>query len=178
VRAWFERHGDQAGSPGFGFTRTPQPEARLAIDPVAMGRVVRLFEEYAAGDVSYAELAERHGLAEGHIRSILTNRLHSGWSVRHRRSADQVLLPMPWRDDPPVSDELWSRIDELRSRRVRTAGRRHPRRVHLLAKRLWCTCGRAITAETHTGRSGVRHRRYRHDRCDRWSVGDTRGRHI
>jgi hypothetical protein len=66
----------------------------------------RLFEEYAAGDVSYAALAERHGLAEGHVRAILTNRLYNGWSVRHRRSADEVKVPAPWRDDPLVSDPL------------------------------------------------------------------------
>ena len=41
-RAKFERHGDQAGTAGLGFTRTPQPEARLAIDPVAMQRAIRL----------------------------------------------------------------------------------------------------------------------------------------
>lgn len=95
TRAKFERHGDQAGSAGLGFYRTPQPEARPATDPVAIARVVRLFEEYATGDVAYLELAARHGLAEGHVRSILTDRIYSGWSVRQRRSADQVLVPAP-----------------------------------------------------------------------------------
>jgi ribosomal protein L20A (L18A) len=52
-----------------------------------MARVVRLFEEYAVGDVTYAELGERHGLKMQHIRSILTNRIYNGWAVRERRSA-------------------------------------------------------------------------------------------
>jgi DNA invertase Pin-like site-specific DNA recombinase len=136
-RAKFERHGDQAGSPGLGFMPTPQPEARQVVDPVAMQRVVRLFEEYAAGDVAYGDLAERHGLKMQHVRSILTNRLYNGWAVRERRSPRAAWLAAPWRDDPPVSDELWHRVEEARRRRVKTAGRRHPRRAHLLAKILW-----------------------------------------
>ncbi len=61
-------------------------------------------------------------------------------------------------------------MEEVRSRRVVTAGRRHPRRVHLLAKRLWCPCGRAVRAETHTDKSGAQRRRYRHERCEQWST--------
>ena len=114
-RAKFERHGDQAGSPGLGFMRTPQPEARLDIDPVAMARVVRLFEEYAVGDVAYDDLAERHGLKMQHVRSILTNRLYNGWAVRERRSPRAAWVAAPWRDDPPVSDELWRRVEEVRT---------------------------------------------------------------
>ena len=103
-RAKFERHGDQAGSPGLGFIRTPQPEARLAIDPVAMQLVVQLFEEYAQGSVTYAQLGERHRLKMQHIRSILTNRLYNGWAVRERRSPRETWVAAPWRDDPPVSE--------------------------------------------------------------------------
>ena len=169
LRAKFERHGDQAVSAGLGFYRTPQPEARLAIDPATMPQAVRLFEEYAGDDVSYLQLGERHGMAEGRVRAILSNRLYNGWSVRHRRSADEVLLAAPGRDDPPVSDELWSRVEEVRARRVKTAARRHPRRPHLLAKRLWCPCGRAVRAETHTNKPGIQHGRYRHGPCDMWS---------
>ena len=54
---------------------------------------------------------------------------------------------------------------------MKTAGRRHPRRAHLLAKILWCSCGRAVRAETHTNKQGRQYRRYRHDpRCDHWRV--------
>ena len=53
-RAKFERHGDQAGSPGLGFRRTPQPEARLAIDPVAMQRWCSCSRSTPQGDVTYA----------------------------------------------------------------------------------------------------------------------------
>jgi DNA invertase Pin-like site-specific DNA recombinase len=169
LRAKFERHGDQAGTAGLGFCRTPQPEARLAIDPVAMQRVVQLFEEYAVGNVTYAELGERHGLKMQHVRSILTNRIYNGWAVRERRSPREAWVAAPWRDNPPVSDELWTRVEEVRRRRVRTAGRLHPRRAHLLAKILWCPCGRPVRAETHTNKQGVQHRRYRHEpRCGHW----------
>jgi hypothetical protein len=169
LRAKFERHGDQAGTAGLGFVRTPQPEARLAIDPVAMQRVVRLFEEYAVGDVAYGELAERHELKMQHVRSILTNRIYNGWAVRERRSPRETWVAAPWRDDPPVSDELWHRVEEIRGRRLKTAGRRHPRRAHLLAKILWCPCGRAVRAETHTNKQGRQYRRYRHElHCEHW----------
>jgi DNA invertase Pin-like site-specific DNA recombinase len=170
-RAKFERHGDQAGSPGLGFMRTPQPEARLAIDPVAMQLVVQLFEEYAQGSVTYAQLGERHRLKMQHVRTILTNHLYNGWAVRERRSPRETWVAAPWRDDPPVSDELWRRVEEVRRRRLKTAGRLHPRRAHLLAKILWCSCGRPVRAETHTNEQGRQYRRYRHDpRCDHWQV--------
>lgn len=54
---------------------------------------------------------------------------------------------------------------------MRTAGRLHPRRAHLLAKILWCPCGRAVRAQTHTNKQGRQYRRYRHDPpCDRWQA--------
>jgi hypothetical protein len=47
------------------------------------------------------------------------------------------------------------------------AGRQHPERVHLLAKRMFCTCGRGVSADT-VGTPTRRFRRYRHEDCDRW----------
>ena len=165
--AKFERYGDQAGSPGMGFYRTPQPEARLAIDPETMPGVVALFERYARGDMSYRTLAREHGIAEGAIRAILTNPLYNGWAVRNRRSPDERRVAAPWREDPPVSDELWARVAQVRAERNKTAGRQHPMRVHLLAKRVFCICGRGVSADTLTKPSGP-YRRYRHEDCSLW----------
>lgn len=167
--AKFSRYGDQAGSPGLGFLRTPQPEARLAIDAETMPRVVALFERYAVGDVSYRELAAETGIAEGALRGILTNPLYNGWAVRHRRGADEQRVAAPWRAAPPVSDELWARVAAARSERAKAAGRQRTRHVHLLAKRLWCPCGRAVKADTSRQKNGTLVRRYVHQRCERWS---------
>lgn len=165
--AKFERYGDQAGSPGLGFYRTRQPEARLAIDPETMPQVVALFERYARGGISYRALARETGIAEGAIRAILTNPLYNGWAVRNRRSPDERRVAAPWRDDPPVSDELWVRVAQVRAERNKTAGRQHPLRVHLLAKRMFCTCGRGVSADTLSKPSGP-YRRYRHEDCQLW----------
>lgn len=167
--AKFARYGDQAGSPGLGFRRTPQPEARLVVDPVTMPRVVALFERYAVGDVSYRELAAETGIAEGALRGILTNQLYNGWAVRHRRGVDEQRIAAPWRSSPPVSDELWASVALVRAERAKAAGRQRTRHVHLLAKRLWCPCGRAVKADTSRQRNGEVVRRYVHQDCDRWA---------
>ncbi len=156
------RRGDQAGSPGLGFLRTPAPESRLAIDPTTMPRAVALFERYAGGDVSLSQLAAEDGeLGVEGVRAILANPLYNGWAVRHRERPDESRSPAPWRSDPPVSDELWSRVQAVRGARRRSGGGR-PWRVHLLAKRLWCRCGRRLRADVVVHR-GYSTRRYRHD---------------
>lgn len=168
LAAKFVRYGDQAGSPPPGFIRTPQPDARLAIEPTTMPRVVGAFERYAAGDVSYRELADLVGIPEGALRSILTNPIYNGWARRHRRRSDEVMAPAPWRSAPPVSDELWARVAAVRAERAKAAGRQRSRHVHLLAKRLWCPCGRVVKADTSRQKSGALVRRYVHQDCDRW----------
>jgi len=165
--AKFERYGDQAGSPGLGFYRTPQPMARLAIDSDTMPRVIALYVRYARDDISYRALAREMGIAEGAIHAILTNPLYNGWAVRNRRSPDERRVAAPWRDDPPVSDELWAHVAEVRARRNKTAGRQRPKRVHMLAKRMFCTRGRGVSADTLTKPSGP-NRRYRHKDCPLW----------
>jgi DNA invertase Pin-like site-specific DNA recombinase len=167
--AKFERYGDQAGTRGPGFFRTPQPEARLAIDPAVMPRIVELFERYALGDVSYREVAEISGVAEGKVRAILTNPLYNGWARRHRRRPDELMQPAPWRASPPVSDALWARVSEVRAMRAKAAGRRRSRHVHLLAKLMWCPCGRVVRADTSRQKNGTIARRYVHQGCPLWS---------
>jgi DNA invertase Pin-like site-specific DNA recombinase len=168
LRTKFDRHGDQAGSPGLGFMRTPQPEALLAVDPAVMPTVVALFERYAVGDVSYRELGRLTGIAEGALRGILTNPLYNGWARRHRRRSDETMVAAPWRSAPPVSDELWARVAEVRGMRAKAAGRQRSRHHHLLAKRLWCPCGRAVKADTSRRPNGKIVRRYVHQDCELW----------
>lgn len=168
-RTKFERYGDQAGSAPLGFLRTPQPEARLAIDPDVMPRVVAVFERYAVGDVSYRELAVLVGMSEPAIRAILTNPIYNGWAVRGRRRPDQRREPAPWRSAPPVSDELWARAADARSSRAKAAGRQRAHHVHLLAKRMWCPCGRGVKGDTSRQKNGDIVRRYVHENCDRWA---------
>jgi DNA invertase Pin-like site-specific DNA recombinase len=169
LAAKFERFGDQAGSPGLGFLRTPQPAALLAIDPATMPEAVRLFERYSLGDLSYRELATWSRRSEASVRAVLTNPLYNGWAVRHRRSADTVRLAAPWRSAPPVSDELWARVVEVRGARAKAAGRRRSTHVHLLAKLVWCECGRAVRADTSRQRNGSLVRRYVHQDCPLWT---------
>lgn len=173
-RAKFDRYGDQAGTAPAGFLRTPQPEARLAIDPSAMPAIVAVFERYAAGDVSYRELAAIAAISEPAVRAIVTNPLYNGWAVRGRRRADQRRVAAPWRSAPPVSDDLWARVVDVRLRRLRVAGRRRPVSAHLLAKLMVCTCGRGLPADTVSVRGRVTFRRYRHEGCDRWSQGSVK----
>jgi len=162
------RAGDQGGSPGFGFVRTLAPESRLAIDPSTMPRAIALFERYGTGAVSYRDLESETGIPADAIRAILGNPLYNGWAVRHRRSVDERRVPAPWRRDPPVNDDLWARVQRLRAER-RTGGGGQPKRIHPLAGRLWCTCGRRIRADVATPRGYV-YRRYRHDvGCGAWS---------
>jgi DNA invertase Pin-like site-specific DNA recombinase len=169
LAAKFERYGDQAGSPGLGFMRTPQPEARLAIDVATMPEAVALFERYALGDLSYRELGAWAGMDEGKARAVLTNPLYNGWAVRHRRSASAAQVAAPWRSSPPVSDELWARVVEVRSMRAKVGGLHRARHDHLLAKLVWCACGRAVRADTSRQRNGKLVLRYMHQDCPLWS---------
>lgn len=167
------RLGDQGGSPGLGFARSAPPERRLVIDPTSMPRAVALFRRYAAGDVSYRELAAETGIPADAIRAILANPLYNGWAVRHRRSSREVRAAAPWRSDPPVDDALWARVAEVREQR-HTGGGGQARHVHLLAGRLWCVCGRRVKADVNRAKGRV-YRRYRHPApCAAWpaaSVG-------
>jgi hypothetical protein len=88
--------------------------------------------------------------------------------VRHRRRPDEQRLAAPWRSSPPVSDDLWARVVEARAARAKAAGRRRSTHVHLLAKLVWCHCGRAVRADTSRQKNGTIARRYVHRDCPLW----------
>ncbi len=117
--AKFDQERDPGGHAGLGFRRLPRPPHTLEIDPDRMHIAVGLFERYALGNVSATGLEAETGLAATRIRMILMNPLYNGWIRRHR-GPSEARRPAPWRFDPPVSDDLWARVEDVR--RARTQG--------------------------------------------------------
>ena len=130
--------------------------------PIAVG----LFERYALGNMSAVDLEEETGLAASGIRMILMNPLYNGWIRRYRRSDRETLKPAPWRANPPVSDELWARVEDVRRARTRGGGPRNRDRVDLLDGLLVCVCGRRLRNDGTFGDG--RHRKHHPDRCAAW----------
>jgi DNA invertase Pin-like site-specific DNA recombinase len=164
--AKFDRRDDPGGHAGLGFRRSPEPPHTLEVDPATIGTAVALFERYALGNVSAAQLEADTGLAASRIRMILMNPLYNGWVWRHRRTHEETRKPAPWRADPPVSDELWARVEEVRRAKTRGGGTRKRRRVDLLGGLLVCTCGRRLKSDG-TFADG-RHRKLHPRPCEAW----------
>ncbi len=127
--AKFDHHDDPGGHAGLGFRRSVEPPHVLQVDPDTIGQAVALFERYALANVSAKDLAEESGLAESRIRMILMNPIYNGWNRRYRRSRNETRKPAPWRGDPPVSDELWARVEDVRRSKTRAGGPRRADRV-------------------------------------------------
>jgi hypothetical protein len=107
---------------------------------------VGLFERYALGTLSAQQLAAETGLEATRIRAILMNPIYNGWIRRHR-GPNETRKPAPWRSNPPVSDELWARVGEVRRANCRGSGPRRRDRVDLLGGLLSCVCGRRIRSD-------------------------------
>lgn len=169
--AKFEIHRDPGGNAPLGFVRDG---GFLRIDPDVIGRAVAVFERYASGTVSLPTLGAETGLDHEALKVMIRNPIYNGWARRHRRQADEQMLPAAWRADPPVSDDLWARVQQVRTDRDTGGGRSTRRYVHLLAGRLFCACGERIRAEATTKSQRWVFRRYRHRRaCEHWDR-DTR----
>ena len=167
--AKFRRLADQAGNPPLGFVRVDEARV-LAIDPDAIERAVAVFERYATGTISYERLAEEAGIGEEQVTKMLKNPLYNGW-VRRHRGAQEERMPAPWRDSPPVSDELWERVADLRSRRHRAGGTPKLGRVDLLRGLLYCTCGQRIRTDGTMGTPPrTRKLHPRHEGCPAWGA--------
>lgn len=168
--AKFRRLSDQAGNAPLGFRRSG-PARTLAIDPATIGRVVSVFERYAEGVHSYDDIGSEFELHPDLVRAMLDNPIYNGWARRYRRSRREQRSPAAWRVNPPVSDELWERVQDVRSRRVR--GRPiYKRGFDPLGGLLYCRCGRRIRAN---GSGGVpaRRRRIHPGRCTEWGTGQS-----
>jgi len=169
--AKFDIHRDPGGNAPLGFRRVG---GFLEVDPDAIGRAVAVFERYAAGTVSLPALGAETGLDPEALKVMIRNPIYNGWVRRHRRREDEQLLPAAWRADPPVSDDLWARVQQVRADRDTGGGRSTRRYVHLLAGVLFCACGERIRAEATTKAKRWVFRRYRHRHaCEHWDR-DTR----
>jgi hypothetical protein len=96
---------------------------------------------------------------------ILMNPLYNGWIRRHR-GKDETRRPAPWRTRPPVSDELWARVEEVRRTKTRGGGPKNWDRVDLLGGLLECVCGRRLRNDG-TFADG-RHRKQHAKPCEAW----------
>ncbi len=94
------------------------------------------------------------------------NPLYKGWIRRHR-GPSETRRPAPWRFDPPVSDDLWARVEDVRRARTQGGGPRHRGRLDLLAGLLECTCGRRIRSDGRMGNS-ERVAKLHTDPCAAW----------
>ena len=74
--------------------------------------------------------------------------------------------PAPWRANPPVSDELWARVEEVRRAKTRGGGPKRRDRVDLLGGLLECVCGRRIRNDGTFGDG--RHRKLHVKPCEAW----------
>jgi DNA invertase Pin-like site-specific DNA recombinase len=165
--AKFDQRSDPGGHAALGFRRSAEPPHALEIDHATIGQAVALFERYVLGTVSSKRLAEETGLAASRIRCILMNPLYNGWVRRHRgRSA--IRRAAPWREDPPVSDALWARVEDVRRVKTRGGGTRNRGRVDLLGGLLECVCGRRVRSDG-TFADG-RHRKLHPEPCDAWGM--------
>jgi DNA invertase Pin-like site-specific DNA recombinase len=164
-QAKFEQQSDPGGHAALGFRRSPEPPHTLEIDPATIGTAVGLFERYALGSVSSKQLEAETGLAASRIRCILMNPLYNGW-VRRGRGASAIRRAAPWRADPPVSDALWARVEDVRRSKNRGGGPRNRGRIDLLGGLLECVCGRRIRSDG-TFADG-RHRKLHPGPCADW----------
>lgn len=187
IAAKFRTYRDPGGHPPFGFRRTPGPRPILEPDPNRIGEARTIFELYATGhysDDTLALEAARRGfrsartgrpLTAAGIADLLRNPTYNGYIARFRGFADEDRVEAPWRNgqrggsneplvDPPVSDDLWERVQAIRGERA-TAGSRSSRR-RIYVPRLFChSCGVALH-----GHASSRRRRMTHPGpvCPRW----------
>ena len=163
--AKFAQENDPGGHAPLGFRRSPEPPNTLQIDPDTIGTAVGLFERYALGTLSAQQLAVETGLEPTRIRCILMNPVYNGWIRRHR-GPNETRKPAPWRSNPPVSDELWARVEDVRRAKFKGAGPHRNDRVDVLGGLLYCVCGRRIRSDGWA--ADRRYRKLHTKPCERW----------
>ena len=97
---------------------------------------------------------------------ILMNPIYNGWIRRYRRTRNETRKPAPWRGEPPVSDELWARVEDVRRSKMRAGALRRADRVDLLKGLIECVCGRRVRSDG-TFADG-RHRKLHSNPCADW----------
>jgi DNA invertase Pin-like site-specific DNA recombinase len=121
--AKFPRHGDQGGTTPLGFCRRSDPPHLLEIDANTIGQAVSLFEHYATGQHSFDSLAAEAGMAPERVREVLNAPIFNGYFCRGKRSREEERRAAPRRANPPVSDQLWDRVQAVRRAKTRGGGR-------------------------------------------------------
>ena len=169
LRRQVQEAGDQGGHAGLGFRRAGDPPV-LEIDPTTIHIAVALFERYATGAVSMEELAEEFSMTEGAVTMILRNPIYNGWVHRFRGSDIAERRPAAWRANPPVSDALWQRVEEVRERRRSLhGGPWTPDPTDMLRGILYCVCGTRIKSDGTMGTPPRRRKAHpRHQHCPEW----------
>lgn len=145
--AKFRTKADPGGHPATGFRRAGYPRPVLEPDPETMPKVVRLFELYATGAFTDADMAVEAGrlgliapltgrpLTAKGVGELLRNPVYNGWIVRFRGYTDEQRVEAAWRRrprldgdrvDPPVSDDLWEQVQSIRRARATVGVRRRP----------------------------------------------------
>lgn len=93
------------------------------------------------------------------------NPLYNGW-VRRGRGRGAKRRAAPWRADPPVSDALWGRVEDVRRSKTKGGGPRKRGRTDLLGGLLESVCGRRVRSDG-TFADG-RHRKLHPNPCEAW----------
>ena len=149
---------------GGGETTVVQVAARLGIDKSSASRRV-----IAALERGYLRnLEDRRGRPSRLVLGDplpLRNPLYNGWIRRHR-GADETRRPAAWRANPPVSDELWARVEDVRRSKAQGGGPRRSGHLDLLAGLLECVCGRRLRSDGTFGDG--RHRKLHPEPCEAW----------
>jgi hypothetical protein len=92
------------------------------------------------------DTVERPRSVQAPARGYGADPLYNGWIRRHR-GPNEARRPAPCRANPPVSDELWAWVEEVRRAKFKGAGPRNRDRVDLLGGLLECVCGRRIRSD-------------------------------
>ncbi|HEY4897086.1 MAG TPA: recombinase family protein, partial [Solirubrobacteraceae bacterium] len=152
------------GTPAFGYAW--QDKALVKV-PAEAGVVERVFTDYASGMGmrGVARALNDDGLRtangarwmQGAISRMLSNVLYAGRLSVKGTDGERVVLPGA--HEAIVDDELWDRVQAIRTGALRRKGGRHADGAHLLVRgTLRCSCGAAMLPRK--ARPGVERERY------------------
>jgi hypothetical protein len=174
------RQGHLVGSLPWGYVRDPDTKLAVA-DPERAPLVLALFERYATGQESDRTLAawlnaKGARSARGRlfckdtVREMLSNLAYAGY-VSGLRDKSRSIRGL---HEPIVSDELFDRVQEVRSWRARVVKAGRPSEEYLLRKLLCCErCGARMHG-CRTGRNAMRRyqcsTRRHHGTCEQRTV--------
>jgi hypothetical protein len=174
------RQGHLVGSLPWGYVRDPATKIAIA-DPERAPLVLALFERYATGQESDRTLAawlnakgarSARGRLFGKdtVREMLSNLAYAGYVSGLRDKSRSIRGP----HEAIVSEELFDRVQEVRSWRVRVVKPGRPSEEYLLRKLLCCErCGARMHG-CRTGRNAMRgyqcSTRRHHGTCEQRTV--------